>query len=183
MIIQKARKHASLDFQYADNAHKRNIKGPFLEEGQWYFTLIPCPKHKFAERWAGPFQIIKKISDHVYVVQMDEKEKVMNVGKLKRYQRSKYTPEQLRPQDDEFTPSAAAKTVALPQNTPKRLRLEYHLRLTCIRVIPENLSITPRVHNPATRLTTPGLTMTTVWRYLVLLKRILHLEYQQGTKL
>ena len=39
-IVQKARRHAALDFGYADTAYNKKVLGP-------YFTLIECPQHKF----------------------------------------------------------------------------------------------------------------------------------------
>ena len=67
-IMNKARRHAELDFQYADNQHNKNLNGPFMEEGDWTFCLIPCPAHKFSKRWQGPYLIKKKIDDHLYIV-------------------------------------------------------------------------------------------------------------------
>ena len=91
-IVQKARRHAALDFQYSDNSYKK-IKGPLPEENDWCFTLINCPKHKFSERWNGPYRICKKLDDHLYVIELDDgKEKVVNISKLKKYTRSRFSP-------------------------------------------------------------------------------------------
>ena len=106
-IVQKARRHAALDFQYSDNYYNKNLKGPYFEEGDWVFTLINCPQHKFSERFQGPFKVIKKISDHLYVIELDDgKEKLVNISKLKRYVRSKYSPQRvLDPVAPEFIPT------------------------------------------------------------------------------
>ena len=101
-IVQKARRHAALDFQYADNTYNKNLRGPYMEEDDWCFTLINCPTHKFSERWQGPYRICKKISDHLYVIELENgKDKVVNISKLKRYVKSKFSP-QLNPQAREF---------------------------------------------------------------------------------
>ena len=109
-IVQKARRHAALDFQYSDNYYNKNLQGPYLEEGNWVFTLINCPKHKFSERFQGPYKIIKKISDHLYVIEMENSdEKLVNISKLKRYVHSKFSPQQiLDPKAMEFIPATAA---------------------------------------------------------------------------
>ena len=106
-IVQKARRHAALDFQYSDNYYNKNLQGPYFEEGDWVFTLINCPRHKFSERFQGPFKVIKKISDHLYVIELDDaKEKLVNISKLKRYVRSKYSPHRvLDPGAPEFIPT------------------------------------------------------------------------------
>ena len=107
-IVQKARRHAALDFQYADNTYNKNLHGPYLEEDDWCFTLINCPKHKFAERWQGPYRICKKISDHLYVVELDNgKEKVVNISKLKKYTKSKFSP-QLNNTAEKLTPAGTS---------------------------------------------------------------------------
>lgn len=93
-IVQRARKNALLDFQYSDNTYNKNLKGPYLQEGQWCYTLINCPKHKFAERWQGPYKIVKKIDDHLYVVELESgKDKLVNISKMKKYVKSKFSPE------------------------------------------------------------------------------------------
>ena len=51
-IVQKARKHAAIDFQHSDNSYNKTIKGPYPEENDWCF--IHCPAHKFSKRWKGP---------------------------------------------------------------------------------------------------------------------------------
>ena len=92
-IVQKARKHAALDFQYSDNSYNKTVKGPYPEEHDWCFTLVNCPSHKFSKRWKGPYKICKKLDDHLYVIELEDgKEKVVNVSKLKKYTRSKFSP-------------------------------------------------------------------------------------------
>ena len=92
-IVRKARKHAALDFKYADNYYNKNLQGPYFEENQWCFVLINCPKHKFSARWRGPYKICKVISEHLYIVEMEDgKEQLVNISKLKPYKMSKYAP-------------------------------------------------------------------------------------------
>jgi transposase InsO family protein len=117
-IVEKARRNAALSFQYADNTYNKNLKGPYFEEHEWCFTLVNCPTHKFAERWVGPYKICKKISDHLYVIELENgKEKVVNISKLKRYTPSKYThDERMNPEVPEFTPVAhTSQSATTPQ--------------------------------------------------------------------
>ena len=106
-IVQKARKHAALDFQYADNTYNKNLKGPYFEENDWCFTLVNCPSHKFSERWQGPFRVCKKLGDHLYVIEIDNgKEKVINISKMKRYAPNKFSHDKrMNPEAPEFTPA------------------------------------------------------------------------------
>ena len=106
-IVQKARKHAALDFQYADNTYNKNLKGPYFEENDWCFTLVNCPSHKFSERWQGPFRVCKKLGDHLYVIELDNgKEKVINISKMKRYAPNKFSHDKrMNPEAPEFTPA------------------------------------------------------------------------------
>jgi hypothetical protein len=54
------------------------------------------------------YKICKKISDHLYVIEMDNaEEKVVNISKLKRYVRSKFSPPHLLdPLATEYIPTS-----------------------------------------------------------------------------
>ena len=93
--MQKARRHAELDFGYADSAYNKKVLGPYFKQGDWVFTLIECPQHKFSKRWQGPFEITKKIDDHLYVIDLGSREKLVNISKLKPYLKNKYSPTHL----------------------------------------------------------------------------------------
>lgn len=89
--IKKVRENANADFMYAKNQHEKNILGPFFKAGDLCYVLVSCPSHKFSIRWRGPFMINKAINDHLYVVQMAPGvDKVVNLGKMKHFQRNKY---------------------------------------------------------------------------------------------
>ena len=103
-IVIKARRHAALDFGYADTCHNRKMQGPFFAVGDWAFSLIECPQHKFSKRWLGPFEITKKIDDHLYVIDLGPRDKLVNISKLKPYVKSKYSPPHLNVHAPEYTP-------------------------------------------------------------------------------
>ena len=103
-IVVKARRNAALDFGYADSSYNKQVMGPFFNEGDWAFSLIECPRHKFSKRWQGPYQIIKKIDDHLYVIDLGPENKLVNISKLKPYVKSKYSPQPLNPEAQLFIP-------------------------------------------------------------------------------
>ena len=110
-IIRQARRHAELDFKYSDNYYNKHLHGPYFKEGDWCFTLISCPKHKFSARWKGPYRIGKVISDHLYVIELEDgKDKLVNISKLKRYKKNRYSPPSLDPAAPEFTPQSPENT-------------------------------------------------------------------------
>ena len=104
-ICLRARRHAALDFGYADRSYNKKLHGSTLQQGDWVYSLIECPTHKFAKRWQGPFQITKRIDDHLYVVDLGSRDKLMNVSKLKKYVKSKHSPPQLNVSAPEFRPA------------------------------------------------------------------------------
>ena len=109
-IVQKARRHAALDFGYADSAYNKKVRGPYFEQGDWVFTLIECPQHKFSKRWQGPFEITKKIDNHLYVIDLGSRDKLVNISKLKPYVKNKYSPSYLNVEAPEFAPKTADST-------------------------------------------------------------------------
>ena len=96
-IIRKVQENAEIDFMYAKRYHDRNIHGPFFKEGDYCYVLIQCPSHKFSHRWRGPLRVNKVINDHLYVIQITpEKEKVVNISKMKHYDLNKYSEKGIR---------------------------------------------------------------------------------------
>ena len=91
-IVHRVRKNANVDFGYADNCHNRLLHGPYFKEGDWCYTFVESPGHKFAHRWRGPFRIKKAINDHLYVVELEGGEKVCSLSKLKHYTPSRFSP-------------------------------------------------------------------------------------------
>lgn len=93
-IVSKVRIHAARDYGYADNAFYKHFRPskPF-NAGEYVYTLVNCPSHKFQKRWRGPYKISRVIDDHLCVVELDGGvDKTFNITKLKRYTVSKYSP-------------------------------------------------------------------------------------------
>jgi transposase InsO family protein len=90
-ITSRARKHAARDVGYADNTYNRNVRGPFFQTGDYCFVLVDCPQHKFSKRWRGPYRINRVINDHLYVVEMQNEDKICNISKLKHYRANRFS--------------------------------------------------------------------------------------------
>ena len=77
---------------HANIYNNRNLHGPYFEKGDMCYVMIECPKHKFSKRFYGPVKIKKKISDHTYVVELENgKEVVKNITKMKHFKRNKFS--------------------------------------------------------------------------------------------
>lgn len=163
-IVQKARRHAALDFQYADNTYNKNLKGPYFEENDWCFTLINCPSHKFSERWQGPFKVCKKLGDHLYVIELDNgKEKVINISKMKRYVPNKFSHDKrMNPEATEFTPTSQPTTDHTTPQSEETPRSGCDLEVTFQPVHRrETTSLTNHDTPPVTTVTHPTTTTHT----------------------
>ena len=91
-VIRKVRENSELDFRYAQKHHDRNLHGPYFKKGDYCFVLVQCPKHKFAPRFRGPFEVKKVINDHLYVVELGPGvEKVINICKMKHYEVNRFS--------------------------------------------------------------------------------------------
>ena len=91
-VIRKVRENSELDFRYAQKHHDRNLHGPYFKQGDYCFVLVQCPKHKFAPRFRGPFEVKKVINDHLYVVEFGPGvEKVTNICKMKHYELNRFS--------------------------------------------------------------------------------------------
>ena len=92
-IMQKVQKSAK---RSVDNMSKRyNLNASILNfsEGQYCYVKINIPTAKFSARWTGPWKIKSKINENLYIVLVNDKETVINIGKMKPYRHSKYFPE------------------------------------------------------------------------------------------
>ena len=86
-VIVKTKQRA----QYMATQYDKKVKGPFFEKGQYCLVLVNVPKHKFGEKWQGPFLITHKINDWNYIVKINDKEKIINIQKMKPYEVNKYS--------------------------------------------------------------------------------------------
>ena len=116
-IIRKVRENADIDFMYAKRYHDRNLHGPYFKAGDYCYVLIQCPSHKYSIRFRGPLRVNRVINDHLYLVQITpEKEKVINVCKMKHYELNRYSRRKI---DEMNTP---IKPKDKPKHTPEAQR-------------------------------------------------------------
>ena len=100
-IYRKVRENADIDFMYAKRQHDRNLHMPLFKAGSYCYVLVECPSHKFSIRWRGPLRVNKVINDHLCVVQLTpEKEKVVNIRKMKPYEENKYSRKVLKEREE-----------------------------------------------------------------------------------
>ena len=113
-IVRKVRINSELDFKYSEKSYNSKVKGPFFKEGQYCYVLVNCPAHKFSIRWRGPFKVQKALSDHLYVVLINNdvnQEKVINISKMKRYTGSLSN---LNPDSNTFIPNLDMEATLIP---------------------------------------------------------------------
>ena len=81
--------------KYMKKQYDKHVYCPQFSEGDLCFILKLWGKHKYAEKWEGPYKVTQKISEHNYIVDIDGLMKVVNVSKMKLFKPNKY----YKPQD------------------------------------------------------------------------------------
>ena len=95
IVNRKVQQAIRQQAEYMKRVYDRHVKGPYFEPGQYVMMLVEPHDTKLAGRWSGPFYVKDKISDHLYVIELDKTEKrvkIVNVEKLKLYKPSIHTP-------------------------------------------------------------------------------------------
>ncbi|MCP4492672.1 MAG: DDE-type integrase/transposase/recombinase [Gammaproteobacteria bacterium] len=82
-ITRIARDKSEKRAQYMETQYNKRIKGPFFSVGDMCLVLELWPKHKYQDKFQGPFLITEKINDHNYVINMNGKKKVVSISKMK----------------------------------------------------------------------------------------------------
>ena len=98
-IVNKAQIATGQRIKYMKRQYDKNVKLHDFEAGDMCLLLELWPKHKYSKRWRGPYKVVKKITDHNYVMDVNGTEKVVSISKMKPYTVNKYS--------------------RLPQSTPK----------------------------------------------------------------
>ena len=60
--------------QYMANEYNKRASKFFFSVNDWCYVKINVPTNKFGPRWKGPFKIVKKLSDILYLVKIDGKD-------------------------------------------------------------------------------------------------------------
>ena len=92
IVMQKVQATTNRSVQYMTKQYNKHANAPFFEKGQYCYVKVNVPSSKLSARWTGPWKVLEKISDNVYVVLINNKETVTNVSKMKPYEHSKYFP-------------------------------------------------------------------------------------------
>ena len=90
-VSRKVVANAATKAKYMKSHYDRNVRGPYPNKGDWCMLLVDVPKHKFADRFKGPYQIVEKINNWNYIVNIDGTRKMVSISKLKMYKPNKYS--------------------------------------------------------------------------------------------
>ena len=150
LLVHRVRQNAQRDYQYVLGSSNDNVRGPFFEKGDHCFVLVDCPVHKFGKRWHGPYCIKKRINDHLYIIPVGNKEKVINITKLKPYHPNRFSPTGHNKEKSRVTNKKCEDmTSPASDNNPSEVPVGGDITITT-NVIPEHID-RPRVQHAATR--------------------------------
>ena len=90
-VTRKVRDNAQKRAMYMCKQYDKHVRGPYFNKGDLCFLLINAPKHKYADKWAGPYLITEKLSDWNYIVDVKGVKKVVSISKMKAYKPNKYS--------------------------------------------------------------------------------------------
>ncbi|XP_076069199.1 uncharacterized protein LOC143041247 [Oratosquilla oratoria] len=69
--------------------YDKKTKLRILEEGDQCLLLLPTAHNKLLSQWQGPFEVVKRLNDLNYLVQVGPDQKRFHINMLKKY----YTPQ------------------------------------------------------------------------------------------
>ena len=90
-INRKVVANSATKAKYMKSYYDRNVRGPYPNKGDWCLLLVDVPRHKFADRFKGPYLIEEKINNWNYIVNVDGTRKMVSISKLKLYKPNKYS--------------------------------------------------------------------------------------------
>ena len=90
-VTRKVVEHTKKRALYQSTQYNKRISGPFFEKGDYCFILVNVPRHKYSEKWQGPYRIIDRINDWNYILEVNGTNKIVNIQKMKEYRVNKYS--------------------------------------------------------------------------------------------
>ena len=99
-ITRKVRDKCEKRAKYMKKQYDKHVYCPTFAPGDWCFLLKLWGKHKYAEKFEGPFKVIERINSHNYVINVLGKNKVVNVSKMKVFKPNKYFNPEILVQDE-----------------------------------------------------------------------------------
>lgn len=122
-VNRKVVANAATKAKWMKSSYDKKIRGPFPNKGDWCLILIDVTRHKFSDRFKGPYKITEKINNWNYIVEIEGTKKVVNIAKIKPYKPNKYTnwgasnPEPDRDERNSTSGSEARRGNALPTSS------------------------------------------------------------------
>ena len=86
-VNRKVVANAATKAKYMKSYYDRNVRGPYPNKGDRCMLVVDVRKHKFK----GPYQIVEKINNWNYIVNIDGTRKIVSISKLKIYKPNKYS--------------------------------------------------------------------------------------------
>ena len=114
-ISQRVRQHAQQHVQYTCNSYSKQHSCQIYDfkKGDLCYVKIEVPEYgKLDIRFSGPWTILDKYTDYLFLVQVGEKSKVLNIAKLKPYVITKYTKPEFQRKTYESTAQQTASSSA-----------------------------------------------------------------------
>ena len=84
-INRKVIENSERKAMYMKTQHDKKIRGPYPDKGDYVMLLIDKPKHKLSKRYEGPWLVKERINLWNYVVHVKDKDKIVNITKIKPY--------------------------------------------------------------------------------------------------
>ena len=151
-ITRKARDATQKRVEYMTKQFDKKTHGPYFTEGDLCLLLVLWPKHKYAERWTGPYKVTEVISDHLYVVDVKGEMKVISISKMKHYKDNKFS--RMKTSTESTHKPGVDKSDVSSHNSPERKRQDKQ-RITSSSSEDDNVLISlhqPRVKRRSSRL-------------------------------
>ena len=95
-VTRKVRDNAQRRAKYFCKQYDKKVRGPYFNTGDLCYLLVTKQKHKYADKWSGPFLVTEKINDWNYIVDVNDLKKVVNISKMKVCNLTKYSEPDLR---------------------------------------------------------------------------------------
>ena len=97
-VCLRVQEHAQRHVQYTCDSYKRQHSCKLFDfkKGDLCYVKVEVPKYgKWDIRWSGPWKILEKYTEYLYLIQVDKISKVLNISKIKPYKVTKYSPPEL----------------------------------------------------------------------------------------
>lgn len=91
-----------------------------LRPGDKVLILLPTDANKLLMQWKGPFQVIERINDVDYVIEVSGKNNIFHINMLKKYEEREPTQTIVRLPEESHKSNCKASRGFQPQRSPPR---------------------------------------------------------------